>query len=352
MVSRKSQLANFTLFFYFALLVLFASSADASSHVQPNHRRLLKKRMPQVLGFPTSPTAQNTATGTSSPASVKPSASGKTTATFTSVTPTTVGQTSTTPLTSTTNTDTTGSASSSGTSSSPSSTSPTSTSGLPSTSTSSSTFSSTGIPTHSIPSASVTPDALTQTETVSGVSPSASTQVQETAAESSHKKTTFTVIIAVASSIGAIAILWTLFRKWKLARSSKFDDRLQPIDWQPPSEDARRRPVSSASSFHSGINGFGSEQGNEHVQNSTLAPLPEHDFTALPSSHLAAVGGYADLARGPSPQPQMQEAYGRHSPITGRPNYDVSVPLHHQAGYGGRDAYDYTNYNNNTSLRY
>jgi hypothetical protein len=50
-----------------------------------------------------------------------------------------------------------------------------------------------------------------------------------------------------------------------------------------------------------------------------LPPLPTHDFTA--GSHLAPVGGYADLARGPSPQPQMQEALAR-------------GPSIHQTGYG------------------
>ena len=186
------------------------------------------------------------------------------------------------------------------------------------------------------------PGLQTQTETVGSASPSSSAQTQPVAS-TSQQKVTLTVIVVIASSVGGIAILWTVFRKWKLGRSSRFDERLQPIDWKPPSEDKRRRPVSNASSFHSGGHDLGSEHGHEHGQGN-VAPLPEHDFTALPASRF---GGYADLARGPSPQPpppQMLETYN-HSPVAG---YDVNVPLHHQAGYGGGD---YTNYNN-APMRY
>lgn len=108
---------------------------------------------------------------------------------------------------------------------------------------------------------------------------------------------------------------------------------------------------------------------------------------------LAPVGGYADLARGSSPQPQMQElargpsvnraydGYGEglaRGPSTNRsyeqyeqyeqyndalargpsmnqgshdgvarapsgraPTYHTNVPLHHQTGYGSAEAYDY-----------
>jgi len=73
---------------------------------------------------------------------------------------------------------------------------------------------------------------------------------------------------------------------------------------------------------------------------SPLPPIPDHDFTAGPTT-LAPVGGYADLARGPSPQPQMQEALTRGPSLT-RPQYDqYGVPLHHQGGYGPQDPYDY-----------
>ena len=118
------------------------------------------------------------------------------------------------------------------------------------------------------------------------------------------------MIIAVAASIGGIALAWTLFRKWKLRPSSNFDDRMQPIDWQPTnaSDDSglpTHRRAGSGGSFHSsghGHDGYGATSNRGHG----LDPLPDHDFTAGPTA-LAPVGGYADLQRGPSPQPNMAE---------------------------------------------
>jgi len=102
---------------------------------------------------------------------------------------------------------------------------------------------------------------------------------------------------------------------------------MQPIDWQPtvdPNDDGlpghRRMPSNgSGRSFHSGSDhmsdggnmagrgGFGYSAGagasSDHGHGTIINDLPSHDFTAGPS-HL--VGGYADLARGPSPQPQME----------------------------------------------
>lgn len=152
-----------------------------------------------------------------------------------------------------------------------------------------------------------------------------------------------TVLIVIAASVGAAVIGWTIIRKWKFKPSSDFEGRMQPIDWQPGgnNEDAglpgQHRPLSRASSFHSGA-------GNAHVDDqmrgpiggygtSAISPIPDHDFTAGPA-HFAPVGGYADLARGPSPQPMMQESLGR-APSINRPiQYDqYGVPLHH--GYSG-----------------
>jgi len=168
---------------------------------------------------------------------------------------------------------------------------------------------------------------------------------------SKTKSTALTALIVVAASVAGVAILWTIFRKWKLGRSSKFDERLQPIDWQPTNPDdgiipVHRRASSGASSFHSGTGhgnvagrgggGYGLDHNNsDHGHGLSL---PDHDFTAVPST-LAPVGGYADLARGPSPQPQMHQM--NRGPSLTRPAYDVGVPLHHQTGYATHDAYDY-----------
>jgi hypothetical protein len=127
------------------------------------------------------------------------------------------------------------------------------------------------------------------------------------------KNTALTVIIVVAASIGGVAILWTIFRKWKLRGSDKFDKRLQPADWQPSDRlsvdgsapGLRRMNSGNGSSVH----GHGSAHGSNHGHGG-LGPLPDHDFTAAP------VGGYADLARG---NPQMQEST-HHGPNFGRYN--------------------------------
>lgn len=98
---------------------------------------------------------------------------------------------------------------------------------------------------------------------------------------------------------------------------------MQPIDWAPSSTQGyghdddlpgHRRMGSGEShgSFHSGSEhgqgnynyGTGSDRGHGA---GLVGDLPSHDFTAGPA-HLAPGGGYADLTRGPSPQPQMQEA--------------------------------------------
>jgi hypothetical protein len=147
------------------------------------------------------------------------------------------------------------------------------------------------------------------------------------------KGNTFTVIIAVAASIGGAAILWTIFRKWKLSSSKKFDQRLNPItNWQPDASDDNgiipnhRRASSRASSFQSGTGHAHSNSGNREL---------DHDFTAGAAS--APIGGYADLARGTGPMPPMQEHLTRGPSFNNR-GYDMGVPIHHQA-YPTQDTY-------------
>lgn len=224
-------------------------------------------------------------------------------------------------------------ASSSATSSTATNTSSSSTSPTPQTSTD---INLTPI-TH-VPTASVVASTITSTQSISSTA-SSTVIPQAQSASSKTKSTTVTVLIAVAASVGGIAILWTIFRKWKLSSSKEFDRRLNPItDWQPTNgEDdlvsTLRRAPSSSSSFHSG---GGSGDGHIPSRSAGLAPL-EHDFTA----GTAPIGGYADLARASNTNPPMQQAFFSHG-------YDVGVPLHHQTGYGTHDAYDY----NGGSARY
>jgi len=156
-----------------------------------------------------------------------------------------------------------------------------------------------------------------------------------------------TVLIVIGSCVGGGAVLWTIFRKWKLRASSRFEDRLEPISWQPTAEGdigipGQNRRASVASSFHSaghdgimrsnssgayGSTGYGAAGQASHNS------IPDHDFTAG-VSHLAPVGGYADLARGPSPQPQMQDL--SRDPSFNRA-YDYGASMHNQGG----TVYDY-----------
>jgi len=148
-----------------------------------------------------------------------------------------------------------------------------------------------------------------------------------------------TVLIAIAASVGGIAIIWTVFRKWKLASSKQFDRRLNPIDWQPTTgedDGLPRRRLSNASSLHSGSgHGHGAARSAGGSNHGHGGANPFDDFDS-PATNSAPVGGYADLSRGPSPT-QMQENLTR-GPSFNR-GYDAPVPLHHQAGYGSGARY-------------
>ena len=184
------------------------------------------------------------------------------------------------------------------------------------------------------PTTHVVASTITSTQSLSATpSDTAVSQVQPVSSKT--KTITVTALIAIAASVGGIAILWTIFRKWKLSSSQKFDRRLNPItDWQPTNgEDdipALRRAPSSSSSFHSG-------GGSANGHNAGIAPL-DHDFTAGPGNS-APIGGYTDLTRASSPNPPMQQALGRGPSFNH--GYDAGVPLHHQTGYGTYDVYDY-----------
>lgn len=167
--------------------------------------------------------------------------------------------------------------------------------------------------------------------------PTSAAQVTSASKDSKITKTTLTVIVAIAASLAAIAIGWTLFRKWKLRPSSNFDDRMQPIDWQPTvAEDSglpgHRRAGSTAS--HGSFQSAGHSDAHGRAANNGTAL--DHDFTAGPAT-LAPVGGYADLQRGPSPQPSMTELSRGPSLTHGYDPY-ARTPMQHGV-YDG--SYDY-----------
>jgi len=148
-------------------------------------------------------------------------------------------------------------------------------------------------------------------------------------------------LIVTASCIAGAAAIWTIVRKWKFSPSRHFEDRLEPINWEPKGgsgidHDPTAAALARAGS-HSGTRPSSYMSGDDHgsvrnMSNTQHEPIsmapdfpPAHDFTAGP----AGAGGYVDMHRGPSPAPNA--AYGG-------------------AAYGGQyetpnpyDAYDYNN---------
>ncbi|KAF8642026.1 hypothetical protein AX16_009747 [Volvariella volvacea WC 439] len=375
MSSKKSAAFYLTLLIAVTLALALASPAEANGHLNRrshvNLKRMIKLRAPSPQlpsGLPLPPVA-----GAAPSPSLSESDEETATASSTSTSASASSSSSTSAASSSSQSSSSASSSSESASSSASESESESSSSTSESATSSSTSSETPTPT---PVAEETPEAppqetneqlnltdapaentdaggpptVTQTHTRNVEAPenTDTPAPQGNAAQNTTAAgTTLTVIIAIAASVGGITILWTIFRKWKLGRSSNFDKRLQPItDWQPtnPEDDivpAPRRANSTGSSSHGHSGGSRSENGHGATG---LQPLPDHDFTPGPS--LTAVGGYADLARGPSPQPQMQEALRRGPNFTAG-GYNPGLPLHHQTGYsnnGNNGGYSDTAY--------
>ncbi|KAF7339783.1 Kinase-like protein [Mycena venus] len=338
--------------FVSVLISLAVSSVEAHDFAQPNRRdhdnlkRLIRKRSPQLgaiinaVGDPNDPTTS---------ASTDPNAGGAAAGANSASASAVVASDSASASASDSASNSASAASLSASDSASASASASASSVSPSSSAAPASKSTTDTPAAQTPapntpdsnanqnSATHTPTTITRTSVLAAAETNASPPPQQQSATAEKKSTITTILIVVAASVGGVAILWTVFRKWKLGHSKKFDERMAPIDWQPTNDDgiipAHRRANSRASSFQSSAHGNGAGYSDRL----------EHDFSA-PPTHLAPVGGYADLARGPSPQPQMQEAYGQglaRGPSTTRPAYDTGVPLHHQAGYGQAEAYDY-----------
>lgn len=115
-----------------------------------------------------------------------------------------------------------------------------------------------------------------------------------------------------------------------------FSKSLSTVDHHDDSIPGLHRAMSNAShtsftsgSNHDGIGGargygsYGSTSDHGHSAGGLVSDLPAHDFTAGPS-HLAPVGGYADLSRGPSPP--MQEPLARGPSINRNYGYDTYGP--------------------------
>lgn len=366
---HANKQSTLTLVLYLTLaLALLSAHANPERRNHVNLKRILKKRAPQasdaaatntaggilgpLVGAQAAPTPATTSQTTAA-------ADKETTAAADKDTTTSAAAGSITALPSISNilsSASSSSASSSSASQSSSSASSSSASLSSSSTTVSSTSASSTAPATTA-EAATTPAPAATTSVVKGVTTlttavgaAQSTDVpQKQGAATKTKSVALTILIAVSASIGGIVILWTVFRKWKLGRSTKVDQRMQPIDWQPapvggdgiPGESRRLSGASFRSHLTSEGHGIGSDGGHSsHAHGGRgLIPDLQHDFTAgAAPGHLAPVGGYADLARGPSPQPQMQEM--GQGGMT-RPNYDAQVPLHHQGGAYGQESYQY-----------
>lgn len=118
---------------------------------------------------------------------------------------------------------------------------------------------------------------------------------------------------------------------------------MQPIDWQPTAAPHDEHDITEKLTRNGSVRSHGSfTSGNNH--DALPVDLPPHDFTAGPA-HLAPGGGYADLQRGPSPQPDIQHPQNFRTPSP----YEYDMPNPHGqyyngaggAGAGYQGGYDY-----------
>lgn len=302
-----------------------------AEHLHLNKRMIKKKRAEDV---PVNPIAAPTATSdaavppastTSTPSNQPPSTTQASTrsSTTTSGAP---GTTGTTTTTSGTTTSTSTSSSSSTQSSASSSTSSTSTT-TSQTSTSPRTQSTV---------------LVTQT-----APPSQSSDVSQDQTASFLPHSVIIGLIVTGSCIAAGAAIWTIIRKWKFSPSRHFEDRLEPINWEPTQASGLAHdPTVAALERASSRNGGGTSRGSlgsndEHGQRNmtsinhdqiSMTPdfPPPHDFTAGAGGAYGQGAGYVDMHRGPSPAPG---AYGGHYET---PNPYDAYDYNNQAAYGQR----------------
>lgn len=166
------------------------------------------------------------------------------------------------------------------------------------------------VPTISVPSSAPSQTAIsTYTSTLRQTASSVTTRTTTSSASVSAgannadsgnqgggglSKTALIAIIVVSSVVGLAAIGWTLFRKYKLKPSSRFERRLNAIDFSPNGGQRDDDYFEKAHSRH------GSSDSAERHRKALVAEefdgpanlvpgVPEHDFTAGPG--YATTGG-------------------------------------------------------------
>ncbi|SGY79401.1 BQ5605_C008g05122 [Microbotryum silenes-dioicae] len=196
----------------------------------------------------------------------------------------------------------------------------------------------------SVPTSSSAPPTSTvtnasQTSTSSSPTPTATTanDTANKASSSGLSKTALIIIIAVASSVGFIGLVWTIIRKTAFGTSKRFDAKLEPIEWTEPVEQHHRDETypygslggsgrngslrgttvgASAASLDRSDSGKGSDRGGAmaeaypqsipyngpaYVAAPYYGNAPANQYGARPGyPHEQASFGYADLQRGGS----------------------------------------------------
>ncbi|KAG8862965.1 hypothetical protein FRB96_000385 [Tulasnella sp. 330] len=201
--------------------------------------------------------------------------------------------------------------------------------------------------------------ASTLSLTTTAALPTGTSSSSTAGSANSFGKNTIIAIAVIAGSIGGAAAIWTLIRKWKLGPSSRFEERMQPIEWSPEGDGGMAdKPIGGMDEKaygaaaagvagigatrlnRSGSNGSQGSRGSDGQQNLGrnvtgnanmfneqelgIGLPPPHDFTAgaaAPGAYGAydnynAGPGYVDLQRNPSNgaalarQPSNPGAYG------------------------------------------
>nr|XP_019012875.1 uncharacterized protein I206_02371 [Kwoniella pini CBS 10737]OCF51656.1 hypothetical protein I206_02371 [Kwoniella pini CBS 10737] len=195
------------------------------------------------------------------------------------------------------------------------------------------------VPSTTVHSTVVLVTTASRSQTTHKASSTAESAVSEKKS-SGLSKTALIAIIVVASVVGAAGIGWTLFRKWKLRPSNRFDRKLNPIDFSPNNGDMND-DFFEKTLQRSASNSSASRQRRELVAElddpNNVAGVPQHDFTA----GTAGVGaGYAIYNQDPyahAEQYDYEAAYQHQQPLQGydQHQYPPQVMTQDHQGYAG-----------------
>jgi hypothetical protein len=175
------------------------------------------------------------------------------------------------------------------------------------------------------------------------------TPSEPAATASAFSPKTWIILGSIVGGIIVVAALWTVIRKWKFSPSRKFEDRLEPIDWQPGQDAATGAAAGAGAAGGAALtraNSHGSQRSgptaDEYHNRNMYAPSVAPEY---PDMYGGAA--YADMHRGGTPQPQMDQL--NHGPVYARGPYDgydnAPAPYHpHQHAqdpYGGYAEHEY-----------